>query len=97
MLKFPLSSSSSPERAGNTSPPKLLMGFIKGLQTEGCPLNIMGDYEELLKMYEEGGMVDAAEGESLVFTGGKPAARLALGRALSATGMMNQEHHICNG
>jgi len=55
LLEFLLYSGSSPEGVGNASPPKLLMRYIKEPKTEGGPLNVLADYEELLKMYEEGG------------------------------------------
>lgn len=84
MLNFLLYSGSSLGGAGNTGVPELLIGFIREMRTEGDPFNMLGNYEELQKMYEEGGLVGALEGETLVFRGGKLISRLAPGESFVA-------------
>jgi len=84
LLNFLLYCSSSPEGAGNTGPPKMLTELIKKVKTEGDPLEMLGNYEELQKMYEEGGLVDTLEGETIIFRGGKFIARLGHGESFVA-------------
>ena len=73
---------SSLGEAGSTGGvPELLIGFIRRMKTEGDPFNMLENYEELQKMYEEGGLVGALEGETLVFRRGKLIARLPRGES----------------
>jgi len=76
-----LYSSISLGEVGSAGVPELLIRFIRGMKTEGDPFNMLGNYEELQKMYEEGGLVGALGGETLVFRGGKLIARLARGES----------------
>jgi len=57
------------------------MDIITHLKTKRKSLYMLESYEHLLKMYEEGGMVDAVVGETLVLRGGKLLVRLAPGES----------------
>ena len=75
---------SSPQEEASTGAPEIVSRFIRSLKADGDPCGVLGDYEHLQTMYEAGELVDALEGETLVFRGGKLTARLVHGESFVA-------------